>query len=97
MAISKDSTVVVARELVSCDLADEAAILNLKNGVYYGLDAVGARVWDLIQEPRRLGDVRDAIVAEYEVEADRLEADLLQLLRKMMAEWLVELRDDTAG
>ena len=38
----------VAGEVVATDLGDEAAILNLKDGVYYGLDPVGARVWSLI-------------------------------------------------
>ena len=42
MTISNTSTITVAQDVVSCDLADEAAILNMKNGVYYGLDPVGA-------------------------------------------------------
>ena len=40
--ISDRSIVVAAKDQVSCDLAGEAAILNMKNGVYYGLDPVGA-------------------------------------------------------
>jgi len=52
--LSEESRLVVSKDQVSCDLAGEAAILNLKNGVYYGLDPVGARIWNLIQEPRKL-------------------------------------------
>ena len=43
---------VATKDQVSCDLAGEAAILNIKSGVYYGLDPVGARIWNLMQEPR---------------------------------------------
>ena len=52
--ISDRSVVVAAKDQVSCDLAGEAAILNIKSGVYYGLDPVGARIWSLVQEPRKV-------------------------------------------
>jgi len=92
--ISTQSTVVAARDQVSSNLDGEAAILNLKNGVYYGLDPVGARIWSLIQEPTTVAELRDAIVEEYEVEPDRCERDLLALLRDLAAEGLIEVRDE---
>ena len=48
--ISINSTVMVADDVVSCDLDGEAAILNIKDGVYYGLDPVGAKIWNLINK-----------------------------------------------
>ena len=95
--VSKSSVVVAARDQLSCDLAGEAAILNLKNGTYYGLDPVGARVWSLIQTPRTVGDIRDAILDEYDVEADRCERDLVALLRQLSAAQLIEVNDETAA
>lgn len=92
-----DSTVVASKEQVSCDLAGESAILNLRNGMYYGLDALGARIWDLIQEPKTVNDVRDVILVEYEVEPTRCERELLRLLRKLGDEGLIEVRDETAA
>ena len=80
--ITAATTVVVSKDQVSCDLAGEAAILGLKNGVYYGLDPVGARIWSLIQVPVVVSAVRDAIVQEYDVEAERCERDLLDLPQK---------------
>ena len=74
---------------VSCDLGDEAAILDLKSGVYYGLNAVGARIWALLQQPRRTDEIRDALVAEYDVEAQRCEDDLLSILRELQTHGLI--------
>jgi len=85
------------KEQVWCDLAGEAAILNLKNGVYYGLDAVGARIWTLIQDARSVGQVRDALLEEYDVEPERCEADLLALLARLEAEGLIEVKDESAA
>lgn len=86
------SVVAAVNTQVSCPLGDEAAILNLKNNVYYGVDAVGARVWSLLQEPRSVMELRDAIMKEYEVDAERCERDLLSLLEKMRTEGLIEVR-----
>ena len=91
--LSRRSVVVAARDQVSCDLAGEAAILNIKNGVYYGLDPVGARIWKLIQQPRSVDEVREALVDEYEVEPERCEQDLITLLEKLLTEGLIEVKD----
>lgn len=90
--LSLQSIVVAAAEQVSCRLGEESAIFNLKNSVYYGLDTVGARVWTLLQEPRTIGELRDTLLGEYEVEAERCEQDLLGLLEKMRGEGLIEVR-----
>jgi hypothetical protein len=95
--ITSAATVVVSKDQVSCDLAGEAAILGLKNGVYYGLDPVGARIWNLIQTPVLVSAVRDAIVQEYDVEAERCERDLVELLHKLTAEGLIEARSEAAA
>lgn len=91
-AISPASTVVAIREQVSADLADEAAILNLKDGVYYGLNPVGARIWKLVQEPKTVHEIRKTIATEYDVEPDRCERDVLSLLQELADRGLIEIR-----
>jgi len=88
-----EATVVVSKEQASADL-DEAAILNLKDGVYYGLDPVGARIWKLIQTPRTVREVRDMILEEYDVEADRCEKDLIALLQDLAKNDLIDIVDN---
>lgn len=89
--VSDDSRFVASPDQISCDLGGEAAILHLKTAIYYGLDPVGARVWDLLRTPRTLAEIRDAILAEYDVEPDRCERDLRDLLEKLAAERLIEI------
>lgn len=81
------------KEQVSCNLGGEAVILNLKNGSYYGLDVVGARIWGLIQEPKTLSEVCDAILREFDVERARCERDLWELVQNLSREGLVEVKD----
>jgi hypothetical protein len=96
-AISDRSVVMAAKDQVSCDLAGEAAILSIKNGVYYGLDPVGARIWSLVQEPRAVAEIRNTIIGEYDVEPERCARDLFGLLEKLLAEGLIEVKDGSAG
>ncbi len=91
--LSETAVVVAAREQISCDLAGEAAILDLKSGVYYGLDLVGARIWTLIQQPRAIRAIREALLEEYDVEPERCQRDLLALLTEMTAAGLIEVAD----
>lgn len=90
--LSAASIVGATHEHVSCSLGDEAAILNLKNTVYYGLNPVGTRVWDLVQQARSVGEIRDALVDEYDVEAEQCERDVLDLLQQMREQGLIEVR-----
>jgi hypothetical protein len=91
--ISLLTVVVAARDQVACSLGEEAAILHMGRGVYYGLDPVGARIWNLLQQPRTVKELRETIVAEYEVEPVRCESDILALLDKLRTEGLIEIRD----
>jgi hypothetical protein len=90
VTLALDSRLVVSKQQVACDMGDETAILNLKNGVYYGLDPVGARVWQLIQQPVTPAQIRDVLKGEYDVEAAQLEADIRHLLDQLAEHGLVE-------
>ena len=92
--LSKNSIVAAAKEQVSCDLAGEAAILDLKSGQYYGLNSIGARIWSLIQEPHSISEVLHTLLEEYDVDALQCEQDLFALVQKLSASGLIEVQDD---
>ena len=52
--LTAESRIALSKEQVSCDLAGEVAIVNLENGVYYGLDPTPRAIWELLAEPRHL-------------------------------------------
>lgn len=95
--ISLNSTVVAAKSQVSSDLGGETAILNLDNGVYYSLNSVGTRIWELIQESITVSQIREIIFNEYEVTLEQCEQDILTLLEKLWIERLVEVSDETTA
>jgi hypothetical protein len=90
-AISELSTPVANKQLIAAELSDEVIILNLSNGVYYGLDGVGSRIWSLVREQKTVGEIVNAIFAEYEVDAERCRQDVVSLVQRLADEGLVEL------
>ena len=90
-SITDDSVVVAAKDQVSCDLDGEAAVLNLATGTYYGLDRVGATIWQHVQTPASVRAIGEALIRRYEVDAVTAKSDLLSFLTHMMHEGLVEL------
>ena len=81
---------------IACDMGGEVVILDLKSGNYYGLDAVGARVWTLIEAPTSLADIRRIIMDEYEVDAQTCERDILAFINQMQAVGIVEVCSGSA-
>ena len=92
-AISLEATVKVSVKQISCDLDNESVVLNLEDGVYYGLNPVAYRVWELAQEARTVLEIRDFLLAEYEIEESTCTRDLLDLLGQLHRWRLIELRD----
>ena len=92
--ISERSTIVVTKDQVSADLSGEAAILNLKTSTYFGLNTVGASIWKLVREPKTVNQIRDAIIQEYDVEPDRCEHDILELLQELSKHGLIEIIEE---
>lgn len=90
--ISLHASVTVTKEQVSCDLSGEAVILNLSSGEYFGLNAVAARIWELLQEGRTVLEVRDRLMQEYpDVESERCTKDLLTILADFVDADLVQV------
>ena len=87
--ITTETVITASPDQVSCDLDGEAALLNLKSGIYYGLDKTGAAIWHMLQSPRRVSDIVDGILDRFVVDRKTAEQDLLALLQDMLREGLV--------
>lgn len=95
--ISLSSIIVCADGNLSCDLREEAVLLNLQSGTYFGLNPLGARVWELIQRPAKVSFIKDELLREYNVDADQCEADLLSFLKQLQSHELVKVQGSNDG
>ena len=85
----------IAEGVIHKTVGDEIVLLDLDRGVYYGLDRVGARVWELVESDHTLPQIIDVLLAEYEVTRAELERDVATLLDQLAARKLIQ-REGTA-
>jgi hypothetical protein len=90
--LSLATVVCATSNQVSSRVGDELVILDLDSCLYYSLDAVGARIFELLQQPTPLRAVADAMVAEFEVDPQTARTDLLALVDTLVAQKLVTAR-----
>jgi len=92
--LTLESTVSAVTNRTSCELDGEAVILALKGGIYYTLNPVATRIWNMVQKPVQVGEIRDTIVSEYEVDEGRCDDELFALLQNLEKEGLIEVADN---
>ena len=75
---------------IACELSDEIAILDLERGLYFGLNDVGAVVWNKLSAPASVRELCEAVSAEFDVSADACQPDIEALLDSLRDASLVE-------
>ena len=81
----------IPTQVMARTVGDETVILDLASGTYYGLDPVGARMWQLMTDGQTLAAICDTLLDEYEVTRETLEGDILRLTEELRAKGLVSL------
>ena len=86
-------TIKISSEVLTQEVGGETVILDLKSEGYFGLDEIGTRIWQLIQEQNNLQSVTETMLNEYDVEPDQLKTDINNLLNELVKSGLVNLED----
>jgi len=76
-------------QVIARQVGEETAILNLESGVYFGLDRIGARIWQLMAEGNTLAGICDTMQEEYEVDREVLEEDVVRLAQELFNQGLI--------
>jgi pyrroloquinoline quinone biosynthesis protein D len=77
-------------EIIAQQASNIVLLLNMDDGSYYSLNEVGGRVWDLCDGTRTVEQVVSALALEYDVPAQTLELDILELLDGLRSKNLIE-------
>lgn len=80
MTITLDQKFAASEDVVSREVSGEMVLLDLASGQYFGLDTVGSRIWELLSDKAQsLGELCDAIEAEYDAPRAVIESDIIAL------------------
>jgi hypothetical protein len=86
-------TIALSPQVISQEVAGETVLLDLESECYFGLDAVGTRIWQLIRDSGDLLTIYKTILEEYEVEEAQLLTDLEALISDASGRGLITLQD----
>ena len=89
--VSYSDRAVVPADVLVRFLDREAVLLNLNTERYFGLDETGARMWQLVTEMPSIEKAYEALLAEFEVEAELLRSNLTDLIVKLAENGLLQL------
>jgi hypothetical protein len=89
--LTLESRVGLSRDQVSTGVEEDVVVLSLKDSTYYGLNPVGARIWELLGETRTVESIVETLLAEYEVERSECEADVFELVGELAKHGLVDV------
>lgn len=93
MNIESNKTFTVSEDVLFQEVSGEIVLLDLASESYFGLDEVGARIWQLLGGGKELGSILESLEQEYDVSRDVLEQDVGDLLESLQEAGLIVVED----
>jgi PqqD family protein of HPr-rel-A system len=79
-------------EMIETEVDGELVALHVDNGTCYGFNGTATRIWAMIEQPKKLSELTEALTREFDVDAATCEAQLRDLLDELAADGLVEIK-----
>jgi hypothetical protein len=86
-----EKTLTVPEHVMSRQVGEETVILDLGSGTYFGLDPVGARIWQLLSGGSTVDHIVTTLMGEYDVLQEHLQQDVQSLVSDLVARGLVHV------
>jgi hypothetical protein len=93
MSIESTTVIAQAGNLPSNAIDEDLVILNLKHDNYIALDAIGRRIWELIEAPRRVEELCRQLCREFNGTPEQITADVLRFLNELEQESMINVVD----
>lgn len=69
-------------QIIDGELDDNQVMMHLDKGKYFGLDPVAKRIWELIEEPKNIGEITAILLEEFEVTPEQCNEEVQSFLDK---------------
>jgi hypothetical protein len=88
---------VIPAHVLIRQLDGESVLLNLESERYFGLDATGTRMWELVTTQPCIASAIEKLQEEYEVEPEILRTHLTELLSGLVENGLLQVLPADVG
>jgi hypothetical protein len=90
--LSPDAVVARRAEPLTATVDGELVMLDPRTGRYFALDAVGLRVWQLLEQPHSVGALCESLEGEFDVAPEACRRDVLTFLEQLDQAELLDVR-----
>lgn len=88
--ITTDTFIQRVDDFVTSELEDDSLVMMcLEKNAYYGLESVGKRIWEMLEEKTSTGKIIDELMSEFDVDKEQCEKDVLSLLSDLQKENII--------
>ena len=91
--LTLNSNLSIPAHVLFTEVDGTAVLLNTQTNQYFSLDEVGARFWELLKDKILLPEIYETLLSEYEVTPTKLEQDILELVKRLNENGLVEITE----
>jgi len=91
LKITLDNTATRMSKLLTNEIDGEVLLLHIDAEKYYNMDAVGSRIWQLLEQPFKVDALCNQLAAEYQVDSATCQGDVLEFLQTLSDAKLVEV------
>ena len=88
--IDPNAVITIPLHVEATTTDNSVVILNFETGDFFGLDEVGARLWELLNQFNDLNSVIQILLQEYEVDEEKLTKDITKVVTELQEAGLVE-------
>lgn len=91
------ATVVVRDdEPIAVEMDRSVVMMSLSQGMYFGLEGAGPRIWALLEQPHSVAQVCRTLVEEFEVDESECQRDVSEFLEELRRARLVKIHGESA-
>jgi hypothetical protein len=95
-ALQMHSRVVQAPELLSSQIDQQTALLDIERSKYFGFNKVGSRIWQLMEQPVIIETICQTLIREFDVEDGKCRAEVMAFCSKLAADKLISILPETS-
>ena len=92
--LTTDTVIRRGSDHVETRVGDQTMMMSIAQGKYYALQATAQRIWELIEQPRSVGEITERLVAEYDIERERCAAEVRGFVDELIRNGLAVRADD---
>ncbi len=89
--INNQSIIQRSNKLVSSNMDGETVMMSIENGEYFGLNSVGSRMWELIENPIKVNTLIELLLDEFDVSREQCEAETMEFLNHLLEKKLLTI------